>query len=296
MSDFRPVQVRVPVLSVRHMDSYHAITVVAPSIAERFRSGQFVAVAVGGEHSSMLLRRVFSIHDVKPDFGGTVEFVFSERGNGTEWLAERRARDLLDVVGPLGRPFPLPRDPVNCALVGEEQGAAALFPLANTLRRRGCRVDFALGGATADRVLGTAQARRLGETVSVATGDGSAGTRGGVLDLVSRLIETSRTEVVYASAPVPVLRSVAAVAEKYDIPAQVRVEEAMACGTGVCMGCVVPVVGEDGITRMARACVDGPVFRAERLRFGDVGTIPFDALGAPGWKSAVEDTAVREAG
>ena len=62
------------------------------------------------------------------------------------------------------------------------------------------------------------------------------------------------------------------------------------------MSCVVPVVGEDGITRMARACVDGPVFRGERVRFDDVGTVPFDALGAPGWKArSVEDQA-REAG
>jgi len=58
----------------------------------------------------------------------------------------------------------------------------------------------------------------------------------------------------------------------------------MACGTGVCMTCVLPVVGEDGVTRMARSCVDGPVFRGDLVRWDDIGTIPFDALGAPGWK------------
>ena len=57
----------------------------------------------------------------------------------------------------------------------------------------------------------------------------------------------------------------------------------MACGIGVCMGCVLPVTGTDGITRIVRACVDGPVFRADLVRWDDVGTIPFDALGAPGW-------------
>ncbi len=60
----------------------------------------------------------------------------------------------------------------------------------------------------------------------------------------------------------------------------------MACGTGICMTCVIPVVGGDGITRMVRSCVDGPVFRGEQVRFDDVGSIPFDALGAPGWKGA----------
>jgi dihydroorotate dehydrogenase electron transfer subunit len=50
------------------------------------------------------------------------------------------------------------------------------------------------------------------------------------------------------------------------------------------MGCVLPAVGNDGVTRMVRACVEGPVFRGDLVRWDDVGTIPFDALGAPGWK------------
>jgi len=65
---------------------------------------------------------------------------------------------------------------------------------------------------------------------------------------------------------------------------QAAVEEAMACGVGVCMTCVLPVIGSDGITRMVRSCVDGPVFRGESVRWDDVGTIPFDAFGAPGWE------------
>ncbi|MDA2814133.1 dihydroorotate dehydrogenase electron transfer subunit [Nocardiopsis sp. RSe5-2] len=288
MSDFGPVQIRCPVLSVRRVDAYYAITVVAPQIAERFRAGQFVAVAVGGEASAMLLRRPFAVHDVKPDYGGTVEFLFSVRGAGTSWLSERRSRDLLDVVGPLGRPFPLPRDPVNCALVGGGSGGAPLFPLAHALRRRGCRVDFLLGGASADRVFSAITARRVAETATFTTDDGSFGVRGPVTAPLGRVIEEARSDVVYACGPMPMLREAGAVAARHGIPLQVAVEETMACGTGLCMSCVVPVVGEDGVTRMVRACVDGPVFRGERVRFDDVGTIPFDALGAPGWKARPE--------
>ena len=80
------------------------------------------------------------------------------------------------------------------------------------------------------------------------------------------------------------LRQVTVLARRYDIPVQVAVEEAMACGTGVCMTCVLPVSGSDGITRMTRTCVDGPVFRGEQVRWDDIGTIPFDAFGAPGWE------------
>ena len=93
------MQVRGTVLTVRRVDAYYAMTVVAPGIAARFRPGQFVTLAVGGPATSMLLRRAFSIHDVRPDHGGTVEFVFSAEGPGTGWLAERRSRDVVDITG-----------------------------------------------------------------------------------------------------------------------------------------------------------------------------------------------------
>jgi dihydroorotate dehydrogenase electron transfer subunit len=61
----------------------------------------------------------------------------------------------------------------------------------------------------------------------------------------------------------------------------VAVEESMACGIGVCMTCVLPVVGEDDVTRMVRSCVEGPVFLSDRIRWDAIGTVPPDALGAP---------------
>jgi dihydroorotate dehydrogenase electron transfer subunit len=118
------------------------------------------------------------------------------------------------------------------------------------------------------------------------TTDGSLGTRGSVVDQLPTVVQQARTDVIYASGPLPVLRAVSGLAARYALPVQALVSEpAMMCGTGLCMGCVLPAIGADGITRMVRACVDGPVFRGDRVRWDDVGTIPFDALGAPGWKS-----------
>jgi dihydroorotate dehydrogenase electron transfer subunit len=284
--DAGPVQLRGTVLTVRRVDAYHAMTIVAPAVAARFRPGQFVALAVGGPDTAMLLRRAFSIHDVRPDHGGTVEFIFAARGPGTRWLAERRARDVIDVVGPLGRPFPLPRDPVSCLLVGGGYGAAPLFSLAARLRERRCEVDFLLGAGSSDRVFGALTARRTGRSATVTTVDGSLGARGLVTDMLGQVIHEMRTDVIYACGPMPMLRRVSAMARRYDIPVQVAVEEAMACGVGICMTCVLPVTGNDGITRMVRSCVDGPVFRGEQVRWDDIGTIPFDAVGAPGWERA----------
>ncbi len=280
-----PVQVRGTVLTVRRVDAYVAMTVVAPAIATRFRPGQFVAIAVGGPQSAMLARRTFSVHDVRPDHGGTVEFVFLPREPGAQWLADCRSRDVLDVVGPLGRPFPVPRDPASCLLLGVGAAAAPLFSLAARLADRSCPTDFLLGAESADRVFGALTARRTGRSAVITTTDGSLGTRGSVTDMLANVVQQARSDVIYASAPLPVLRAVCALAVRYEIPVQALVAEpVMTCGTGLCMGCVLPAVGNDGITRMVRACVDGPVFRGDLVRWDDVGTIPFDALGAPGWK------------
>jgi len=284
-SESGALHVRGTVLTVRRVDAYHAITIVAPGIAARFKPGQFVAVAVGGPDTSMVLRRAFSIHDVRPDHGGTVEFVFAATGRGTRWLAERRAREVLDLTGPLGRPFPVPRDPASCLLVGGGYGSAPLFALADRLRERRCTVDFLLGAASGDRVFGALTARRTGRSATITTADGSLGVRGIVTDMLGQVIHEARTDVIYACGPMAMLRQVTAMARRYDIPVQVAVEESMACGIGVCMTCVLPVIGSDGITRMVRSCVDGPVFRGEQVRWDDIGTIPFDAFGAPGWES-----------
>jgi dihydroorotate dehydrogenase electron transfer subunit len=283
-----PVQIRGTVLTLRRVDAYHALTLVAPAIATKFRPGQFITIAVGGPETSMLGRRAFAVHDVRPDHGGTVEIVFEARGPGTRWLASLRARDVLDTVGPLGRPFPIPRDPSSCLLIGVGYGSAPLFGLAARLRERGCSIDYLLGGESADRVFGALTARRNGRSAAVATTDGSFGARGQVTGLMEQIIREARTDVIYACAPVPVLREVAAIAGRYDIPVQASVDVPMACGTGVCMGCVLPVTGTDGITRIVRSCVDGPVFRADLVRWDDMGTIPFDALGAPGWSARGE--------
>lgn len=278
-----PVQVRGEVLSTRRIGAYHVMTIVAPGIAEQARPGQFVTLAVGGENSSMLMRRSFSIHEVheRGVYGGTVTFVFAVVGKGTAWLAALPPHAHVDIVGPLGRPFALPREPATCVLVGGGYGSAPLFPLAQQLRDRGCRVDFVLGAASEDRLFGSLDAKRISATITVTTDDGSVGVRGWVSDVLPDVISQAGADVVYACGPMGMLRSVAHIAAGAGIPSQVAVEELMACGWGACMTCVLPVVSDDGVTRMVRSCTDGPVFAGDRVRYDDVGTIPPDCLGAP---------------
>ena len=278
-----PVQVQGEVLSVRRAGAYHAMTVLAPGIAEATRPGHFLAVQVGGAESALLLRRAFAIYDVQSRglYGGTVEFVFSVNGKGTAWLAGRRPQDKVDVVGPLGKPFRLPRERVTATLVGGGYGSAPLLPLAAALIQRGCKVHMVLGAGGADRLFGQMEAKRISSSLVVTTDDGSAGERGRVSDVLPGVLQRTGTDVVYACGPMGMLQAVADQAAERGLPSQVAVEESMACGIGVCMTCVLPVVGDDGQTRMVRSCVEGPVFLGDRVRWDALGTVPPDALGAP---------------
>ncbi|HEX8003933.1 MAG TPA: dihydroorotate dehydrogenase electron transfer subunit [Mycobacteriales bacterium] len=278
-----PVQVQGEVLSLKRMGAYHHISVAAPGVAEQVRPGHFVAVAVGGAETSMLLRRAFSVYAASDRgvYGGTVEFVFAVHGKGTEWLARQRQGDPIDVVGPLGRPFKLPKEPVTATLVGGGYGTAPLFSLAEALRARGCRVDFVVGAATEARLFGALEAKRISSSVAFTTDDGSYGERGRVSDVLPDVLDRTGSDLVYACGPMPMLRAVAEIANARGLPSQVAVEESMACGIGVCMTCVLPVRGEDGQTRMVRSCVEGPVFMGDALRWDALGTVPADCVGAP---------------
>jgi len=277
------IQVSGEVLSNRKVGDYHVLTLVAPGIAESARPGHFVTLGVGGEDTALLLRRAFSIYRVQDRgvYGGTVDLVIADAGPGTAWLTRCRTHDAVDIVGPLGRPFTLPRDPVTVTLVGGGYGSAPLFALAELLRRRGCRVDFVLGAASEPRLFGTLEAKRLATQVAITTEDGTAGERGRVTDVLPDMLARSGSDVVYACGPMPMLAAVTRQATAAGAHVQCAVEESMACGIGVCMTCVLPVVGNGGVTRMLRSCVDGPVFAGDRVRWADVGTVPADTYGAP---------------
>lgn len=225
MSDV--VQVAGEVIATRRVGAYQHLTIVAPGVAEAARPGQFVALAVGGPTSANLLRRCFSLHKVSPSgaYGGTLDVVIAAKGPGTQWLAGLRAHDKVDVVAPLGRPFPIPTEPVACVLVGGGYGSAPLFWLADVLRERGCHVEMVLGAASEDRLFGVVEARRSADGVTVTTDDGSAGRRGWVSDVLPEVITRTSAAVVYGCGPMGMLRSITEVATAHGAVAQVAVEE-----------------------------------------------------------------------
>ncbi len=270
-----PVQRVVEVAARRPVGAYVELVLDAPDVAGAAEPGQFVAFAVGGPTSAMLLRRSIAIAGAAD---GRVTVVVAPHGPGSTWLAGLQPGATVDVVGPLGRPFPLPAPGTPALLVGGGYGAAALVGLAAGLRERGSRVVPVVGAASADRLCSVDDLGILSGMVWVMTDDGSEGRRG----LVTVAVEEQLPDVgvVYACGPMGMLRAVSDLATAAGVPSYVAVEESMACGIGVCMTCVLPVVGDDGRTRFSRSCVEGPVFGGDRVRFADVGTLTADVVGA----------------
>ena len=259
-----PVHVTAEVIGSRRAGAYRHLSLVAPGVAERFRPGTFLAVSVG---EALLGRRALWIHRVKASggYGATLDVVVSPTGPGTRWLAALPVGSRVAVTGPLGRPFALPTDAARCLLVGEGYAVAPLFPLAERLRERGSQVTLVVGADDEAHLLNALEARRSAGVVTVVTVDGSVGERDAVAAVAERALVDS--DVVYAAGPVALLARIAVAADALGVRSQLALERPLTCATGLCDGCPVAVVGDDGSEHVVRACVDGPVFRGDRVRW-----------------------------
>lgn len=249
-----PVLARAEVISRTTEGSYRRLVLHAPDAASRVSPGHFAAVAC--TDSGRLLRRPFWIHraDVA---NGTIELVVAEHLDVAREL-------VLDLVAPLGTPFPLPDGPISALLVGTGYGSVPLIPLAEEIRRRGGQVGFILGAASEDQPFGVAQAKALTQDVLIT---------GNVTDPLPQAIRALNATVVHACGPMPMLRSVTRIAVELAARCWTAVEQPTACGVGLCMACVLPVIGGDGVSRSVRACTDGPVFDGARIRWSDLDVV-----------------------
>lgn len=276
----RPIQTECEVVSNRKVGAYQHLTLAAPGIAELARPGNFVAISVGDLRTSMLLRRSFAIYQSinRGPFGGTLEIIVAPHGPGSSWIAERAPHERLNVVGPLGNAFKIPKDPVRALLVGGGYGSAPLFSLAELLRQKNSRVEMAVGASTAERIFAPVEGKRSVHSLAIATEDGSMGSKGRVTDLFDNAL--TNIDIVYACGPMAMLKALTKIGESAGVSVQCAVEESMACGVGLCMTCVLPVRDSDGVIKMLRSCVDGPIFDGVSVQWDAIGTIPHGTYGA----------------
>lgn len=279
----KAIQRSVEVIANKKVGSYNHMVFAVGEMAARTRPGNFVAISVGGPSSSLILRRAFAVYRAsdRGQYGGTIELVVAAHGSGSRWLAERALHDRVDMVGPLGTSFGIPTEPVNALLIGGGYGSAPLFGLAEILKARGCRVDVILGASTANRIYAPLEGKRSVTSMNLVTEDGSAGARGRVTDLAPTLIDKYGSEIIYSCGPMAMLEAVQRIATERSLIHQCAVEESMACGIGVCMTCVIPLRDSNGVVKMARSCIDGPVVDGENVVWGSERRIPEGTWGAP---------------
>ena len=239
-------------------------TVFKTGIAEKCLPGQFVMVKTKSD--SRLLKRPISIceSDISE---GTIRLVYRAVGYGTKELSLAKEGESFELLGPLGNGFPIDeaQDKKNILLIGGGIGAPPLLSLARALRLTGIdknSVTAVLGysGMKAGIFLNEEFGREA--NVIMSSDDGSVGTRGTVMDAIKE--RDLKPDIIYACGPMPMLKAIKTYAEERFIPAYISLEEKMACGVGVCLGCMVKTREKDGHSKVnnARVCTEGPVFEA----------------------------------
>ena len=233
----------------------------SPEIISEATPGQFVMIRVR-KGSDPLLRRPFSICGTRRDDQFLI--LYKVVGPGTAFLSEAGEGDKLSVLGPLGKGFELPKRACESVLVAGGIGIAPLIFLAQTIKPT--NVAFMTGYRSANEILPMEKFSLDTINPFISTDDGTAGHHGPVTELLENhlLSSVECPPMVFACGPTPMLKRVANLTLKRDIPCQVSYETTMACGLGACQGCAVRASSGQNRTYY-HVCQDGPVFDAQRL-------------------------------
>ena len=243
----------------------------APELAAGAAPGQFVEVRPG-DQASPLLRLPLSLGGRDPG-RGTVDLLYESVGPKSQLISRLEPGCEVACLGPLGKGFERPARGQRAILVGGGIGVPPLLFLAADLRQHGCAVVLLVGARSAAQHLPDSLLHPVVREVHRATDDGSLGHAGMVTDLLQGELASPSECAVFCCGPQAMMAAVARLCRDREIVCQVSLEEYMACGFGVCMGCAVEVVPPDDApasspyTQYSRVCVDGPVFDARRVRW-----------------------------
>ncbi len=238
-------------------------------LAEDAHAGQFIGVYPNDK--STLLPRPISICEV--DFEKqALRLVYRVAGKGTAEFSSCKAGDCLDIIGILGNGYDIsPMLGKRVMLMGGGIGIPPMLELAkelyehNKVLEDGKKTEVIIVvGYRDDKTFLREDLEKYGK-VYIASEDGSIGTKGNVMNVVSDV--KPEADVICACGPMPMLRAIRKYAAEKGSPAYISLEEHMACGVGACLGCVVKTKEIDHHSHVnnARICTDGPVFLAEEV-------------------------------
>ncbi|WP_445488779.1 dihydroorotate dehydrogenase electron transfer subunit [Niallia sp. 03133] len=219
--------------------------------------GKFVHIKVGDTFEP-LLRRPISISKID-QANLTFTMIYRKEGRGTQLLGEKKAGELVDVLGPLGNGFKVEEAAAGetALLVGGGIGVPPLYELAHRLTAKGVKVITVLGFQTSSVVFYEKEFKALGDTY-VATVDGTHGTKGFVTDVIAQ--QELQFDVLFSCGPTPMLRNLET--SFPDKRVFISLEERMGCGIGACFACVCHKADDPTGFTYKKVCTDGPVFKA----------------------------------
>ncbi|MBR5272916.1 MAG: dihydroorotate dehydrogenase electron transfer subunit [Clostridia bacterium] len=228
-----------------------------PLVADVATSGQFVHILCG----DLTLRRPISICEILKE-KGQLRIVFEIKGKGTQWLAERREGDVINMLAPIGRGFNITPDK-KAVIIGGGIGVIPMLDVAKNCSADACAI---LGFRNKQAVILEEDYKNAGVSVEITTDDGSYGKHGFVTDVLKDYIKNQKIDVIYACGPTPMLKAVSAIANESDIECYVSLEERMGCGIGACLACACKTKDANG-EHYKHVCKDGPVFNSKEIEF-----------------------------
>ena len=246
----------------RDAEAYFRLVLHAPAIAPLIQPGQIAHVRIM-KMKDALLRRPFSIFQVGRD---TFSILYKNVGKGTDALSRMRVGEELSVIAPLGHGFTVPKPGGETPLlVAGGYGMAAMFLLAQRSPQKG--IVF-VGGRRRVDILCEQDFAAIGWEVRVATEDGSHGEKGFVTVPLIAEIRNSKFEIrnykLFACGPTPMLKAVGKIAEDFNLPAELSMDEHMCFGVGTCLACVIKVKTGEG-WEYQRTCTEGPVYDSRQI-------------------------------
>jgi len=264
-----------------HPGDQYVLRLQAPETARSAAPGNFVHLVCD---PTLPMRRPMSIMRTGRQ-AGWIDILYKAHGHGTELLARQTPGGNINLLGPIGKPFKLSGYKKRPLLIGGGVGIPPMIFLAEYLKSHpekvspmvimGSEVPFPFKAKPSQLIVpgipdGSIACMPLLEDWGIPSRltslQGYPGCYEGYVTDLARIWITAMAEQmndieIFSCGPTPMLRAVAALAQEYNLPCQISLEEYMACGVGGCAGCVIRITTKQGIA-MKRVCVDGPVFEA----------------------------------
>ena len=239
-------------------NNYYSLRFTKYPLAKSCRPGQFIQMQL--PHADIFFRRPMSIAAVDAT-SGELEVIFKVVGKGTALMSSLE-NDKVNILGPLGNAFSLPKKNETVIIAGGGVGFPPLLFFAEYLIGRGVdpkKIEFFYGGRDKEDILDKSRIKQLGVNFNPVTENGSYGTKGLITGPIESFLKHNATIKMrmYACGPEGMLKAIDTLGQAYHVPGELSLEAPMPCGVGICLGCVVPLVKGGH----ARVCVEGPVFQ-----------------------------------